>query len=121
MDCFLSSKYVNIIMKRLSSWRRLFLFRYFIKRLQKHGHEFRDETKLLAKETLYNSARFLLVVILIHGNDKHAQLVLNELREFRVLVNDSSRFASFYHVRLPRLLQSCQAGKNFKEILSSIS
>ena len=95
---------MNIIMKWLSSWRRLFLFRYFIKRLQKHGHEFRDETKLLAKETFYNSARFLLVVILIHGNDKHVQLVLNGLREFQ-----------------PRLLQSCQAGKNCKEILSSIS
>ena len=82
MDCFLSSKYVNIIMKRLSSWRRLFLFRYFIKRLQKHGHEFRDETKLLAKETLYNSTRFLLVVILIHGNDKNVSLFSTDLESF---------------------------------------
>ena len=41
----------------------------FIKRLQQHGHEFRDETKLLAKKTLWNSARFLLVFISIHGND----------------------------------------------------
>ena len=40
----------------------------FIKRSQQHGHEFRDESKLLAKETLKNLARFLLVFILIHGN-----------------------------------------------------
>ena len=40
----------------------------FIKRLQQHGHEFRDESKLLATETLQNLARFLLVFILIHGN-----------------------------------------------------
>ena len=56
----------------------------FIKRLPQHCHEFR-ETKLLAKETLSNSARFLLVFILIHSNDKHdrslVQLVLNGLRE----------------------------------------
>ena len=40
----------------------------FIKRSQQHGHEFRDESKLLAKETLQNLARFLFVFILIHGN-----------------------------------------------------
>ena len=40
----------------------------FIKRSQQHGHEFRDESKLLAKETLKNLARFPLVFILIHGN-----------------------------------------------------
>ena len=35
-------------MKRLSSWRRP----VFFKRLQQNGHEFRDETELLAKENL---------------------------------------------------------------------
>ena len=37
------------IMKRLSSLQAAAVF---FKRLQQHGHEFRDETKLLAKETL---------------------------------------------------------------------
>ena len=54
-------------MKRLS---RRFEVDVFIKRLQQRGHEFWDETNLLAKEMLYNSARFLLVFIFIHDNDK---------------------------------------------------
>ena len=48
----------------------------FIKRLQQHGHEFREENNLLAKE--------------IHGNDKRyrllVHLVLNGLREAPVRV-----------------------------------
>ena len=63
------------------------VFFFFFQRLQEHGHEFLDETKLLAKE---NSARFLLVFILIHGKDKHdrllVQIVLNGLREPTVRV-----------------------------------
>ena len=59
------SKYVD--MKRLS---RRFQADVFIKRLLQRGHEFWDETNLLAKEMLYNSARFLLVFIFIHDNDK---------------------------------------------------
>ena len=62
----------------------------FLKRLRQHGHEFRDETKLLAKETLKNSTRFLLVFILIHSNDKQdrllVEIVLNGLREAPVRV-----------------------------------
>ena len=51
----------------------------FFKRLQQHGHEFLDETELLANENLQNSARFLLVFILIHGNDKHDPFRLSRL------------------------------------------
>ena len=36
-------------MKQLSSWH---VVTVFIKPLQQHGHEFRDETQLLVKETL---------------------------------------------------------------------
>ena len=60
------SKYVD--MKRLS---RRFQADVFIKRLLQRGHEFWDETNLLAKEMLYNSARwFRLVFIFIHDSDK---------------------------------------------------
>ena len=37
---------------------------FTIKRLQQHGHEFRDQTNLLAKETLKSSAIFLFVFYL---------------------------------------------------------
>ena len=38
--------------------------------------EFWDETNLLAKEMLYNSARFLLVFIFIHDNDEKRPFTL---------------------------------------------
>ena len=37
---------------------------FMIRRLQQHGHEFRDQTNLLEKETLENSAMFLFVFYL---------------------------------------------------------
>ena len=68
------SKYVD--MKRLS---RRFQADVFIKRLLQRGHEFWDETNLLAKEMLYNSARFLLVFIFIHDNDKKTTVYSSSL------------------------------------------
>ena len=63
-------------MKRQS---RRFQADVFIKRLLQRGHEFWDETNLLAKEMLYNSARFLLVFIFIHDNDKKTTVYSSSL------------------------------------------
>ena len=63
-------------MKRLS---RRFQADVFIKRLLHRGHEFWDETNLLGKEMLYNSARFLLVFFFIHDNDKKTAVYSSSL------------------------------------------
>ena len=47
-DFFCTQTVLGQTMKRLSSWRRPFVF----KRFQQHGHEFRDESELLEKENL---------------------------------------------------------------------
>ena len=77
---FFVLKVCGHIRKRLSTWRRLFLLNDYNSMA----------TSFVTKETLYNLTRFLLVFILIHGNDKHdsflVQLVLNGLTEAPVRV-----------------------------------
>ena len=64
----------------LSSWREPFFFL----RLQQHGHEIPDETKLWRMKLYKIRLDSFLYFILIHGNEKHdrlpVQIVLNGLR-----------------------------------------